>query len=82
MNPNQEEIQPHTQAENWIKVLLSKVLPTSPTHQETYTSLLAFSIRGQRKQEAQWQSAKTKTILQKVNHVEKAESCVPGEETR
>ena len=50
-----EGVQPHPLADNWIKVLLSKALPTwarlsfstsSPSHQETY-SLLASSIRGQ-----------------------------------
>ena len=49
-------VQTHTSADNWIKALLSKALPTrarpsfshaSPSHQEAYTSLLASSIRGQ-----------------------------------
>ena len=60
---NREGVQPHPSADNWIKALLSKALPcrarpcpaeqdpvfptTSPSHLESYTSLLASSIRGQ-----------------------------------
>ena len=43
-------MQPHTSADNWIKTLLRQdpVFPTSsPSHQEAYTSLLAFFIREQ-----------------------------------
>ena len=83
-------VQPHPPADNWIKALLNKTLPTrerpvfsSPSHHEVYTSLLGSSIRGQTEEaRSSLTAAKTKTILQKVNHVEKAESCVPGEETR
>ena len=50
----------HPSADNWIKVLLSKALPTtadpvfpitSPSRQVAYSSLLASSIRGQTEQE-------------------------------
>ena len=56
----------------------------NPSHQEAYTSLLASSIRGQTEEarRSSFTEAKTKTILQKVNHGEKAESYVPDEGTR
>ena len=53
---NRERVQSHPSADNWIKALLSKTLPTrarpsfpitSPSHQEAYPSLLASAIRGQ-----------------------------------
>ena len=55
-NYHREGVQPHPSADNWIKALLSKSLPTeqdpvipitSPSHQEADISLLASSIRGQ-----------------------------------
>ena len=49
-------VQPHQSADNWIKALLSKGLPTrarcifshpsGPSHQEVYISLLATYLRG------------------------------------
>ena len=68
LRPNYREgTQPHPSAENWIKDLLrawpcppnqDPVLPTaSPSHQEASTSLLSFSIRGQR----EWKPQSQKT---------------------
>ena len=77
-------MQPHPSADNWIKALLRKTLTTkqdsifsiaSPSHQEADISLLASTIR-EETEEAR------KTILQNVNHDEKAESYVLGEGTR
>ena len=47
-----ERVQPHPSADNWIKVLLSKALPTrarpsSSQNQSLPSGLLAFFIRGQ-----------------------------------
>jgi len=78
-----EGVQSHPSVENWIKALLSKALPTrarpsfpitSPSHQEAHTSLSASPIRRQTEaaQRSSLTVAKTKTILQKVNHDEKA----------
>ena len=45
---NKEGAQPHPSANNWVKVLLSPVFPTTnPSLQQAYTSLLASSTRGQ-----------------------------------
>ena len=45
-----EEVQCQPSADNWIKALLSKALPTrprpGPSHQEAYKSFLASSTRG------------------------------------
>ena len=53
-----EGVQSHPSVENWIKALLSKALPTRPSHPHckslpsgTYTSPLASSIRGQTEEE-------------------------------
>ena len=78
-----EGVQSHPSVENWIKALLSKALPTrarpsfpitSPSHQEAHTSLSASPIREQTEaaQRSSLTVVKTKTILQKVNHDEKA----------
>ena len=83
-----ERVQSHPSADNWIKALLSKALPTrarpsfpitSPSHPEAYPSLLASAIRGQT---GDARSTVSQNILQKVNHNEKAESYVPDEGTR
>ena len=58
---NYRGVQPHQSADNRIKALLSQAQPpqqdpgfptTSPSHQEDYTSHLAYSIRRQKKQAA------------------------------
>ena len=72
-------MQPHPSADNWIKALLSKALPTrarpSFFHQEAYTSLLASSIT-QQTEEARRRSPteakkKKKATLQKLISLKK-----------
>ena len=86
-------MQLYPSADNWIKALLSKALPTRarssfshapPSHQDAYTSLSLIHQREDRKTKKQHSltAAETKTVLQKINHHEKAESYVPDEGTR
>ena len=83
-------MQPHPSADNWIKALLSKALPTrarpSFFHQEAYTSLLASSIT-QQTEEARRRSPteakkKKKSHITKVNQFEKAETYITDKGTR
>ena len=88
------EVQPHPSADNWIKALQSKALPTrarsSFSHSQSSPSgslHKPFSLALQRadrrrKKNHNPTASKTKTILQKVNHNEKAQSYVPDEGTR
>ena len=87
-------MQPHPSAENWIKALLSKALPTrarpSFSHHQSLPSGNLHKPLSQLHQRADRRSkknhnptaARTKTTLQKVNQYEKAESYVPDEGTR
>jgi len=86
-------VQHHSTADNWIKALLSKALPTrarpSFSHHQSLPSrslhkpLSLIHQRADRsKKKHSPTEAKTKTILQNVNHNEKAESYVPDEGTR
>ena len=88
-----ERVQSHLSADNWIKALLSKTLPTrarssfpitSPSHQEAYPSLLASAIRGQTEETRRSSASQqvNQTILQKAYHDNKTGSCVPDERTR
>ena len=83
----------HPSAENWIKVLLSKVLPTrarpSFSHHQSIPSrslhkpLSLISQRADRRNKKHsFTAVKTKIILQNVNHDEKAESYVLEKGTR
>jgi len=80
-------MQPHSSADNWIKALLSKALPTrarpSFSHHQSLSSgslhkPLSFIHQraDRRSKKHSLTAAKTKTILQKVNHDGKAESYV------
>ena len=79
---------------NWIKVLLSTVLPTrarpsyshhqSPSYQETYTRHLASTTRGQTEEARRTTIShrlEPKPHQQKVNQDEKAEGFIPDEGT-
>ena len=85
--------QPNPSADNWSEVLLSKALPTraknSFSHCQSLPSTSLHKLLSLIHQRADRKSkkhsitaAKMKTILQKVNHNEKAESYVPDEGTR
>ena len=81
-------------ADNWTKSSLSKALPTkarpslSPHHSLSsgsfHKTLIFIRQRADRRSRKQdnLTAVKTKTILQKVNHDEKAESYAPDEGTR
>ena len=88
-----ERVQSHPSADNWIKALLSKALPTrarpSFSHCQSLPSGSLHKPLGLIHQRADRRSKKhtvtaanTKTILQKVNHDGKAESYLPDEDTR
>ena len=82
-----EGVQPYPSADNWIKALLSKALPTrarfSFSHSQSPPSgslHKPFSLTDQRadrirKTNHYPTAAKTITILQKVTHYEKAQLC-------
>ena len=85
--------QPHSSADNWIKALLSKAMltktrpsfshPDSPIRKvHKPFSLIHQKADKRRKKRHSLTVAKIKTALQKGNHDEKAESCVPDEGTR
>ena len=66
-----EGLQPHSSADNWIKALLGKALPTravfptaSPSHQEAYTSLSLIHERADRRNKK-----KHSLTAAKTNHV-------------
>jgi len=86
-------VQPHPSVDNWIKVLLSKALPTrarpSFSHCQSLPSgslhkpLSHLHQRVDRRSKKNCNpTARTKTTLQKVNQGEKAESYVPDEGIR
>ena len=88
-----EGVQPHSSADNWIKALLTKALPTRTRprfshHQSLLSRSLhkPFGLIHQRADRTNKKhnliAAKTKVILQKVNHDEKADNYVPDEGTR
>jgi len=89
-----EGMQPHPSADKWIKALLSKALltrarPSFSHHQSLPSRSLhkPISLIHQRanrrcKKKHSLIAAKTKSVLQKVNHDEKAERYVPDEGTR
>ena len=90
---NREGVKSHPSTDHWIKALLSKALPTrgrsSFSHQQSFTSRnlhKSLSLTHQRadrrsKKKLSFTAAKIKTIVQKVNHNEKAEIYVPDKET-
>ena len=72
-------------ADNWVKALLNKAsrhqfLPPGSLHKPL--SLIHQRADKRRKKRHSLTVAKIKTALQKGNHDEKAESCVPDEGTR
>ena len=84
---------PHTSANNWVKALLSKVLPTRarpsfshhlalPSGSLHKTLSLLHQRADRSKKNNNPTTTKTKATLQKANQHEKAESHVPDEGTR
>ena len=82
-----EGVKPHPSADNWIKALLSKVLPTRarpsfshPSHQESYTSLSASAMRGQTEAAAVSQQLKQKPYYRKLIMMKKQKVISPMKE--
>ena len=89
-NNHREEVQSRPSADNWIKALLSKALPTrtrpSFSHHQSIPSRrlhkplsLICQRAARRSKKHSLTVAKTKTILQKVNHDEKSRKLCPRE---
>ena len=74
-------MQPHPSADNWIKALLSKALPTKAWPRfSNHQSLPLGSLHKEKTQEEpQSHSNQNKATPQKVNQHEKAESYISQE---
>ena len=89
-----EGVRLHPSADNWMKALLRKALPSrarpSVSHDQSLPSgilhkPLSFLHQGANRRSKKWllaTVAERKTVLHKVNQDEKAKSCVPDDATR